>query len=744
MQLDKRYAYEMALEKYIRERSGIMSGQTKEFDITGMHCAACVARVEKVVGRLEGVDSVKVNLLTRKGSVTYKPNSTITADDVVKAITSIGFGASPAAEGEIELKKVNLKPSIIRLVIAAAMAIPMMGSMIGAMALGWPMLPAWVELVLATIAQFGPGLVFYQGAFGAIRGGALTMDVLVVLGTTVAYVFSIYNMAMGHHELYFETSAWLITFILLGKLLEEVAKGRTSEALEKLMKLQPSTAHVQRDGQFIDVPTKEVLVGDILEVRAGERIPVDGIVVTGRTTVNESMLTGESLPVDKEPGQPVIGATVNESGVIVMKAEKIGMDTMLSQIIKVVEAAQTSKASIQRIADVVAAYFVPTVITLAVLTALVWHFGFSATWETAIIHGTAVLVIACPCALGLATPTSIMVGSGLGAEQGILIKSAEFLEKAGRLQAIVLDKTGTITTGTLKVTDMVTVSGDEMDNVAYMTALEQSTNHPIAKALTSYGRERLAGRPLPKVTDLKEIPGKGLTATIDGVGVYIGHSRWIGEMMTLTAITLSAIEAAEAKGASVSILAINNEVRAFWAVADQLKSEAATVIKTLKNRGMDVWLLTGDNRRTAAYIAQQAGIDHVMAEVLPGDKASKIKELQANGLSVGMVGDGINDAPALATADIGFAVGSGTDIAVESADIVLVRNDLESLVKAVTLSRKTMTNIRQNLFWALIFNCIGIPLAAVGMLSPIVAGTAMAFSSVTVVSNSLRLKRATL
>lgn len=721
-----------------------MSGQTKEFDITGMHCAACVARVEKVVGRLDGVDSVKVNLLTRKGSVTYKPGSTLTADDVVKAITSIGFGAAPAAEGEIELKKVNLKPSIIRLVIAAVMAIPMMASMIGSFAFGWPMLPAWVELVLATIAQFGPGLVFYQGAFGAIRGGALTMDVLVVLGTTVAYVFSIYNMAMGHHELYFETSAWLITFILLGKLLEEVAKGRTSEALEKLMKLQPSTAHVQRDGQFVDVPTKDVVVGDILEVRAGERIPVDGTVVTGRTTVNESMLTGESLPVDKEPGQNVIGATVNESGVIVMKAEKIGMDTMLSQIIKVVEAAQTSKASIQRIADVVATYFVPTVITLAVLTALAWHFGFSAAWETAIIHGTAVLVIACPCALGLATPTSIMVGSGLGAEQGILIKSAEFLEKAGRLQAIVLDKTGTITTGTLEVTNMVTVAGEETDNVAYMTAMEQSTNHPIAKALTAYGRERLAGRPLPDVTDMKEIPGKGLTATIDGATVYIGHSRWIGEMTTLATAATSAIEDAEAKGASVSILAVNNEVRAFWAVADQLKPEAPAVIKTLKDRGMDVWLLTGDNRRTAAYIAQQAGIDHVMAEVLPGDKAGKIKELQAKGLSVGMVGDGINDAPALATADIGFAVGSGTDIAVESADIVLVRNDLESLVKAVTLSRKTMTNIRQNLFWALIFNCIGIPLAAVGMLSPIVAGTAMAFSSVTVVSNSLRLKRATL
>lgn len=721
-----------------------MSGQTKEFDITGMHCAACVARVEKVVGRLDGVASVKVNLLTRKGSVTYEPNSTVTTDDVVKAITSIGFGASPAAEGEIELKKVNLRPSIIRLVIAATMAIPMMVSMVGTLAFDWPMLPAWVELVLATIAQFGPGLVFYQGAFGAIRGGALTMDVLVVLGTTVAYVFSIYNMVMGHHELYFETSAWLITFILLGKLLEEVAKGRTSEALEKLMKLQPSTAHVQRAGEFVDIPTKDVVVGDILEVRAGERIPVDGIVVTGRTTINESMLTGESLPVDKEPGQQVIGATVNESGVIIMKAEKIGMDTMLSQIIKVVEAAQTSKASIQRIADVVAAYFVPTVITLAVLTALVWHFGFSATWETAIIHGTAVLVIACPCALGLATPTSIMVGSGLGAEQGILIKSAEFLEKAGRLQAVVLDKTGTITTGTLTVTDMVTVSGEELDNVAYMTAMEQRTNHPIAKALTVYGHERLAGRPLPVVTDMQEIPGKGLSAIIDGAAVYIGHSRWIGDMMSLAATTRAAIEDAEAKGASVSILAVDNEVRAFWAVADQIKPEAAAVVKTLKNRGMAVWLLTGDNRRTAAYIAQQAGIDHVMAEVLPSDKADKIKELQAKGLSVGMVGDGINDAPALATADIGFAVGSGTDIAVESADIVLVRNDLDSLVKAVTLSRKTMTNIRQNLFWALIFNCIGIPLAAVGMLSPIVAGTAMAFSSVTVVSNSLRLKRASL
>lgn len=721
-----------------------MSQKSNEFDITGMHCAACVGRVEKVVSRMDGVADVKVNLLTRKGSVTYTDDSKVTPDDVIKAITGIGFGATLAEEGVQKLEKVNYKPQLYRMIIAAVMAIPMMISMMGNHLFGWPMLPHWVELVLATVAQFGPGLVFYQGAWSAIKSGSLTMDVLVALGTSVAYLFSIYNMYVGSHDMYFETSAWLITFILLGKVLEEVAKGRTSEALEKLMGLTPSISHVQRDGQWVDIPTAEVQVGDILQVRAGEKVPVDGVVIEGQSAVNESMLTGESLPVEKSVDSKVIGATVNETGVFTMRAEKIGSDTMLSQIIKVVEAAQTSKASIQRVAEVVAAYFVPTVIALAVLTSLVWYFGFDSTWGVALMHGTAVLVIACPCALGLATPTSIMVGSGLGAEHGILIKSAEFLERAGKLNAIVLDKTGTITKGTLMVSKTVNFAGDEKVNTGIMTAIESLTTHPIAKAMAAYGTTELGNGVLPNVTGFKEVPGHGLEAVVANQMVQLGHSRWMQSLGYMNETIEKAVLAEEERGASVSLLAVGGEIRALWAVEDEVRPEVPEVIKTLQNRGIEVWMLTGDNRRTAQYIADKVGITHVMAEVLPQDKAGKIDELRKSGKVVGMVGDGINDAPALTLADIGFAIGNGTDIAVEAADIVLVRNDLNTLVQAVTLSRKTMTNIRQNLFWALIFNSLGIPLAAIGMLTPIVAGTAMAFSSVTVVTNALRLKRAKL
>lgn len=417
---------------------------------------------------------------------------------------------------------------------------------------------------------------------------------------------------------------------------------------------------------------------------------------------------------------------------------------MLSQIIKVVEAAQTSKASIQRVADVVAAYFVPTVIALAVLTSLVWYFGFDSTWGVALMHGTAVLVIACPCALGLATPTSIMVGSGLGAEHGILIKSAEFLERAGKLNAIVLDKTGTITKGTLMVSKTVNFAGDEKVNTGIMTAIESLTTHPIAKAMAAYGTTELGNGVLPNVTGFKEVPGHGLEAVVANQMVQLGHSRWMQSLGYMNETIEKAVLAEEERGASVSLLAVGGEIRALWAVEDEVRPEVPEVIKTLQNRGIEVWMLTGDNRRTAQYIADKVGITHVMAEVLPQDKAGKIDELRKSGKVVGMVGDGINDAPALTLADIGFAIGNGTDIAVEAADIVLVRNDLNTLVQAVTLSRKTMTNIRQNLFWALIFNSLGIPLAAIGMLTPIVAGTAMAFSSVTVVTNALRLKRAKL
>ena len=721
----------------------------KEFDITGMHCAACVKRVENVVSKLDGVEDVKVNLLTRKGTVDLKEETSLTAEAIIGAIQGIGFGAEEADPTKQEIEKQDLKKPIARFVIAACMAVPMMVSMfLPNFGLEDYMLPIGVEFVLASIAQFGPGLVFYKGAWSAIKSGALTMDVLVVMGTSVAYLFSIYHWLImvhpvGHHpHVYFETSAWLITFILLGKLLEEVAKGRTSEALQKLIALQPALAHVERDGQVVDIPTNQVKPGDRIQVRAGEKIPVDGTLLEGYSTVDESMLTGESLPVEKKGGIDVIGATINLTGSFTMEAKKIGMDTMLSQIIKVVEEAQTSKASIQRIADVVAAYFVPAVIAIAVLTGLVWYFLLDGSLNQSVLSATAVLVIACPCALGLATPTSIMVGSGLGAEHGILIKS--FLEKTGGLNALVVDKTGTLTQGVLEVRQFTNYAGHEEDNMKYMMALEGKTSHPIAIAMTYYGEDRGYKKMDPSISlgDFKDVPGKGLEGTVDGHLLQLGHSRWMTDLGYPMEAILPDVLGLEEQGASVSLLAVDGIVSALWAVEDQLRPETKKVVADLKKKGVEVWMLTGDNRRTAQYIAKQAGIEHVIAEVLPQDKASKVADLQAQGKRVGMVGDGINDAPALATADIGFAIGSGTDIAVEAADIVLVRNDLNSLVQAINLSRKTLTNIKQNLFWALIFNCIGIPLAAAGLLNPMIAGTAMAFSSVTVVSNALRLKLA--
>lgn len=723
----------------------------KEFDITGMHCAACVKRVENVVSKLDGVEDVKVNLLTRKGTVDLKEGTGLTAEAIIGAIQGIGFGAEEADPTKQEIEKQDLKKPIARFVIAACMAVPMMVSMfLPNFGLEDYMLPIGVEFVLASVAQFGPGLVFYKGAWSAIKSGALTMDVLVVMGTSVAYLFSIYHWLImvhpvGHHpHVYFETSAWLITFILLGKLLEEVAKGRTSEALQKLIALQPAVAHVERDGQVVDIPTSQVKPGDRIQVRAGEKIPVDGTLLEGYSTVDESMLTGESLPVEKKVGLDVIGATINLTGSFTMEAKKIGMDTMLSQIIKVVEEAQTSKASIQRISDVVAAYFVPAVIAIAVLTGLVWYFLLDGSLNQSVLSATAVLVIACPCALGLATPTSIMVGSGLGAEHGILIKSAEFLEKTGGLNALVVDKTGTLTQGVLEVRQYTNYAGHEEDNMKYMMALEGKTSHPIAIAMTYYGEDRGYKKMDPSISlgDFKDVPGKGLEGTVEGHLLQLGHSRWMTDLGYPMEAILPDVLGLEEQGASVSLLAVDGIVSALWAVEDQLRPETKKVVADLKKKGVEVWMLTGDNRRTAQYIAKQAGIEHVIAEVLPQDKASKVADLQAQGKRVGMVGDGINDAPALATADIGFAIGSGTDIAVEAADIVLVRNDLNSLVQAINLSRKTLTNIKQNLFWALIFNCIGIPLAAAGLLNPMIAGTAMAFSSVTVVSNALRLKLA--
>lgn len=716
----------------------------REFNIIGMHCAACVKRVETVVSRLEGIEDVTVNLLTKKGTVTFSDDTMTQPEDVIHAITAIGFEASESDSSSYNITPTNYRAQIIRLVVAACCAILLMGSMVLHMVFAMSMLPAWVEWILASIALWGAGSVFFKGAWSAIKSGSLTMDVLVVLGTSVAYFYSIYNWLCHIPQLYFETTAWLITFILLGKLLEEIAKGRTSEALQKLVALQPAIAHVWRDNEWVDIPTNQVVVGDILQVRAGEKIPVDGMITEGRSTVDESMLTGESMPVEKERDHTVIGGTINVTGAFMMKANKIGLDTMLSQIIKIVEEAQTSKASVQRIADIVASYFVPAVISISVIVGLIWYYGVGSSVNTALIAAVSVLVIACPCALGLATPTSIMVGTGLGATHGILIKSAEFLETAGTLDAMILDKTGTLTQGLLQVTDYQLLSSESVDTMAYMMVLESQTSHPIANAMVRFGEEaghRLASAAI-RVDHFIDVPGKGVEGVIDNQRVQIGHMRWMKEQGYELNNIENTVYDYEKQGSSVSLMAIDGVMTALWVVEDVLRPEAREVIERLEASGVEVWMLTGDNRRTAKYIADQAGISHVMAEVLPQDKASKVLALQTEGKRVGMVGDGINDAPALATANIGFAIGSGTDIALEAADIVLVRNDLHALEQAIQISRKTMKNIKENLFWALIFNCIGIPLAAFGILNPMIAGTAMAFSSVTVVSNAIRLKYA--
>lgn len=718
--------------------------------ITGMHCAACVARIENTVKKLDGVDSVKVNLLTEKANVAVAEGGP-TQEDIIQAITNIGFGVAelrdtgiPTIDTEAKQKHdAELKSLMTKVIIAACMAVPMMINM-AFHRMGYGAIPVWGEFLMATVAQFGPGLVFYKNAWAAVRSGALTMDVLIVMGTTAAYLFSTYNMifrpVLGQVGIYFETSAWLVTFLLLGRYLEARAKGRTSEAIEKLIGLQAHTAHVLRDGAFVDVPLDQVEHDDVLEVRSGEKVPVDGTVLSGASTVDESMLTGESMPVEKSVDSPVVGSTLNLTGTFTMKAEKIGGETVLAQIVKVVEQAQTSKAPVQRIADRVSAVFVPAIIAIAALVFVVWYFVMSSDIETALMNATAVLVIACPCALGLATPTSIMVGSGLSAEHGILFKDAASLEETGKVNAIIFDKTGTLTAGTLAVELAKPVNASEVDLLNYVASLESKTSHPIGKALVRYATE--FNGVISEVVNYEEVPGHGLQGNVNGALVQIGHSRWMTELGYDMAALMDEIQASEAQGMSVSVVAADGNIAGILGVADVVRQESIDVIKQLKDLGVEVWMLTGDNKRTAAHIGKLVGINHIMAEVLPQDKANKVAELKAQGKMVAMVGDGINDAPALATADVGIAIGSGTDIAMESADVVLMNASLSTLVSAFKASRKTMKNIKENLFWAFIFNTLGIPLAGVGMLTPMIAGTAMAFSSFTVVSNSLRLKRA--
>jgi Cu+-exporting ATPase len=725
---------------------------TPRYDVgvTGMTCAACAARIERGIRSLPGVLDANVNLALSRASVVYNQTELEPAEIRAK-IVDVGYGVFELEEGgraEQDERVREITRLRLLFVVSVVFSVPLVVYMLAMLTGVRSFLPQFLfspyfQFAVATPVQFWPGLFFYKDAYFALKNRSANMAVLVAMGTSAAYVYSAWATFWGHRDVYFETGAIIITLVLLGKMLEALARGRTSEAIKKLMGLRPKTARViQRDVE-VEIPVEQVAVGDLILVRPGEKIPVDGVVREGNSAVDESMLTGESLPVDKAPGTEVIGATINTLGLLKVQATRVGRDTALAQIIRVVEEAQGSKAPIQRLADVIASYFVPVVVVIAVMAFLGWFFAFDpGNLTRGLMAAIAVLVIACPCAMGLATPTSIMVGTGRGAESGILIKGGEHLENTYRLQAVVLDKTGTLTLGRPSVIALSMAPGTALSREEILRLAgraEAGSEHPLARAVVAYTRASIGEAPVAE--GFQAVPGRGVLATVDGYRVVFGNARLMSEQGIDGAGMEKSADALEQQGATAMYLALDGVVTAIFGVADTLKENAAEVVAELKEMGIEVWMITGDNRRTAQAIARLAGVDNVLAEVLPEDKAREVARLKEGGRLVGMVGDGINDAPALATADVGFAIGTGTDVAIEAADIILMSGDLRGIAASIRLSRATIRNIRQNLFWALIYNTIGIPVAFAGLLNPVIAGAAMAFSSVSVVSNALRLKR---
>ncbi|MEC0242455.1 heavy metal translocating P-type ATPase [Paenibacillus dokdonensis] len=724
-------------------------------DITGMTCAACANRIEKGLSKLQGVSNASVNFALETATVEFIPGE-VSVADMQNKVKQLGYNAVTAEEKEDlkDSRDQGIKRQKRKLLISAILSFPLLWAMVAHFSFtSWIYLPdlfmnPWFQLILATPVQFYIGKPFYVGAYKALRNGSANMDVLVSLGTSAAYVYSLYLTvdwyAKGggmHHgpSMYYETSAILITLVIMGKLFESLAKGRTSEAIKSLMGLQAKSARVIREGQELTLPVEEVIAGDIVMIRPGEKVPVDGDVLEGVSAIDESMLTGESLPVEKKAGDTVIGATLNKNGVLRIKATKVGKETALAQIIKVVEEAQGSKAPIQRVADVISGIFVPIVVGIAVAAFLVWYFFVTpGDFAEALEKAIAILVIACPCALGLATPTSIMAGSGRAAELGILFKGGEHLEQTHKIDAIILDKTGTVTKGKPELTDIIT-EGDTQEFLRLVGAAEKNSEHPLAEAIV----EGILARniSLPGTELFTAIPGYGIKAVVEGKELLVGTRRLMEKYGVNAAHAYEVMGRLEESGKTAMLAAINNEYAGMVAVADTIKETSKEAVDRLKEMGIQVIMITGDNERTAKAIAAQVGIDHVLAEVLPEGKAEEVKKLQALGKKVAMVGDGINDAPALATADIGMAIGTGTDVAMEAADVTLMRGDLSSIPEAIYMSRKTMGNIKQNLFWALGYNTLGIPIAALGLLAPWIAGAAMALSSVSVVLNALRLQR---
>jgi Cu+-exporting ATPase len=737
--------------------------------IEGMTCASCVARIEKVVGRLEGVKSVAVNLATERADVQYVPQR-VRLSQIKRVISEAGYTpreveAGEAVDQDQERKRKAIRDLRTRFVVAAAASVPLlylaMGHMLPGARLPVPsfldpmMNPLWFALVqlLLAIPAIWAGRRFYSVGLKALWHRAPNMDSLIAIGTAAAVLYSLASTirvalgdAMAAGELYYETAAVIIALILLGKSLEAASKGKTSQAIKKLMGLSPKTAVILVDGRDTEVPIAEVEVGDLVRVKPGEKIPVDGEVVEGYTAVDESMLTGESIPVEKKAGDPVTGASLNKNGSIVFRATRVGADTALAQIVRLVEQAQGSKAPIALLADVVSGYFVPIVMGIALLSGLVWlatgqGVGFGLTIFTA------VLVIACPCALGLATPTAIMVGTGRGAEKGILFKGGAALEQTHRAQTIVLDKTGTLTEGRPVVTDVVPLDGlAPAELLRLAAAAERGSEHPLGEAIVRGAAEQ--GLPDTRADSFQAIPGRGIEASIEGRRVLLGNESLLSERGVEVGPLAGRWSELASAGKTPMFIAVEGKAAGIVAVADLPKPSSARAVKTLRGLGLEVVMLTGDNRRTAQAVAAAVGVDRVLAEVLPKDKAEAVKAIQAEGRRVAMVGDGINDAAALAQADIGIAIGSGTDVAIESADLVLMRDDLEDVPAAIALSRATIRNIKQNLFWAFCYNVLGIPIAAGllhafggPLLNPIFAAAAMSMSSVSVVSNALRLRR---